>query len=77
MKSLIFKIRYWLMPSELKSGTWLLNNGNASNMSNWWRKTKKKGYWKLPDVVYDEKGKLYFSIELELVKKKGGDLNAR
>jgi hypothetical protein len=63
MKKLIFRLRWRLMPSEFKQGTWLLTSGEALNISEFWKETKTKGYWELPHIVCDKEGKLLFSQE--------------
>jgi hypothetical protein len=49
MKNLIFKIRLFLMPSELKKGTWLVLDGGFYNMNNYWIEKSEK--WILPTIT--------------------------
>ena len=48
----IFSFRYWLMPREFKSGTWLTWDGDFINLGEIWRKSRKKGVWFLPRIEW-------------------------
>ena len=56
MKKIIFWLRFKLMPSEFKKGTWLFVNGDAMNMGDFWKKSStKKGIWFIPRIEWREK----------------------
>ena len=46
----MFSIWYKLMPSEIKSGSWIMINGDMMNIDELWLKARKKGWWYIPRI---------------------------
>ena len=54
LQRLVFKIRWYLMPSEFKTGSWLFfgdkEKSTQIDITNLWRKSSKKGIWFIPRI---------------------------
>ena len=52
LSDIIFLIRFKLMPNKFKEGSWLVMNGDFTNIGDMWRKSTKKGVWFIPRIEY-------------------------
>lgn len=50
LQDLIFKIRFSLMPEQLKHGSWLVFDGMFMNIDDCWKEDKKKKVWYIPKI---------------------------
>ena len=69
IKDFIFWLRWKLMPKELQEGTWLLIDGDGTNLNNMWRKGREKGDWFLPRITIHKYKKSFDKIRLNSFPK--------